>query len=443
MATGKAHILHRRDSGHSAHRMLSESQNRILNIFFATTVIGTFLALLGIVLYYICAFAALSNGSHAFDWLLGIFSDFVAIMNASLSESPYLEAGASYPPLAIALLYPFAWICKDVLAPYSGLSMHVDELTSKVVPRPQFWVAYVLFFLICTSLILFAVLKKYRLSLIPSLKLATIIILSTPFVYAIMRGNVIYFALIFLLIFLLWYDHESPVLREISYLSLALAGMIKIYPLFFGVFLLHKRKWFASCRVAFYFGIGTFLSFFLYQAGLDNLSPFLEQLGGFMNEGDRLLSGVNLSLSSLVCKIVSLLPSSAILDTVCHHINLVLLIATFLIATVLAVFTKSDFSRALIAAAVVVLIPSISYFYVLIFTLIPFFEFLIAYDSFSKRQKGFYSICFLLLFFTPMILTKYFIAHTLIIILMLIVETRKVTQTELLPAIAARRKHNA
>ena len=39
-----------------------------------------------------------------------------------------------------------------------------------------------------------------------------------------------------------------------------------------------------------------------------------------------------------------------------------------------------------------------------------------------------------------MILTKYFIAHTLIIIVMLIAELRKVAKTELLPAIAARKK---
>ncbi len=440
MTIERSHFHRDSDSRHTDRMMLSPSQHRILNIFFATTVVGTFLALLGITLYYICAFAAQANGSHAFDWLLGIFSDFVAIMTTSLSESPYLESSASYPPLAIALLYPFAWICKDILLPYEGLPLTIDELTSKVVCRPQFWIAYVLFFLICTSLIVFAVLKKYRMDLFSSFKLATIIIMSTPFVYAIMRGNVIYFALIFLLIFLLWHDHDSPWLREIAYIFLALAGIIKIYPLFFGVFLLHRKKWFASFRVALYFAIGSLLSFFLYRDGLHNLFPFLEQLGNFMNEGERLLSGVNLSLTSSLFKLCHLLLPRQVLGSVFRYVNLALLIVVFLIATVLAVFTKSNFSRSVIAAAIVVLIPSVSYFYVLIFTLIPLFEFINTYDTHSRRKQILYTVLFLFLVFTPTILAKYFLGHSLIVMLMLGVELCEVAKKEFLPAVTAKVK---
>ena len=421
------------DNRHCEYTVLSPSQKRILNIFFATTVIGTFLALLGITLYYIYAFAAQANGSHAFDWLLGIFSDFVAIMDISLSDSPYLVGGASYPPMAIALLYPFALMCKSVLLQYDSRVLHIDVLTSKVIAHPQFWVAFVLFFLLCTALILFAVLKKYRLDPISSLKLAVIIILCTPFVYAVMRGNVIYFAFIFLLIFLLWKDHPNAVLREIAYLFLALAGIIKIYPLFFGVFLLHKKKWFATIRIALYFAIGTFFSFFLFQDGLGNLSPFLSHLGDFMNAGDRLLSGVNLSLSSALCKLLDLFLPIGAAFSVFRYVNLALLIAVFLMATVTATFTKSDFSRALIAAAIVVLIPSISYFYVLIFTLIPFFEFIKSYDSYSRKKQLFYTVCFLFLFFTPTILLKNFIIHALVVMVMLVTESYEVTRKELLP----------
>lgn len=439
MTSSRTHTSRVADSRHSERMMLSPTQNRVLNIFFAATVIGTFLALLGIVLYYVWAFAAQSNGSHAHDWLLGIFSDFVAITSTSLSENPYLECDSSYPPLAIALLYPFAWICKSVLAEYSGLPLTIDELTSRVVCRPQFWVSFVLFFLICTALILFAVLKKYRMDLFSSFKLATIIIMSTPFVYAIMRGNVIYFALIFLLIFLLWYDHPNPVLREVAYVFLALAGIIKIYPLFFGVFLLHRKKWFASCRVALYFMLGTFLSFFIYRAGLDNFSPFLEQLGGFMNEGERLLSGMNLSLTSMLFKIFHLVLPASVPSSAFDYVNVALLGIVFLIATVTATYTQSDFSRTMIAAAIVVLIPSVSYFYVLIFTLIPFFEFLRNYDSYSKQKQVLYCVCFLLLFFTPMILMRYYIAHTVIVILMLVFEVCEVLKKEWFRALAKRK----
>ena len=422
--------------------MLSPSQNSILNLFFGVTCIGTFVALVGILIYYICAFAAQSLGSHAFDWLLGIFSDFVAIMSASLSESPYLAEGASYPPLAIAMLYPFAWICRDLFAPYKNVPLSVDELTARVVCRPQFWFAYVLFFSVCTSLILFAVLKKYRMGLLPSLKLATILILSTPFVYAVMRGNVIYFALIFLLLFLLWYDHANAFLRELSYVFLALAGIIKIYPLFFGVFLLHKKRWLESCRVAVYFALGTFLSFFLYRDALDNFQPFLQQLFSFMNEGERLLSGKNLSLTSTLFKAFHLVSPAQLSSPLFRYTNVIILVLVFLIATITATYTRSNFSRSVIAAAIVVLIPSISYFYVLTFTLIPFLEFLKSFDSHSRRKKIFYTVLFSLLFLTPTILSSHFLGHSLIIMLMLITEARAVMQKEILPTLTIKKSND-
>lgn len=413
---------------------LSAAQKRLLNFFFSLTVIGTFLALLGITLYYIYAFAALSNGSHAFDWLLGIFSDFVAIMDFALSDSPYLEGGSSYPPLAIALLYPFARICCGVLIQYDAQAMSIDALTSRVIAYPQFWLALILFFLICSALIVLTVLKKYRLDPLSSIKLALIIILSTPFVYAIMRGNVIYFAFLFLSVFLLWYDHPSALLRELSYLFLAIAGMIKIYPLFFGVFLLHKKQWGPALRVALYFVLGTFLSFFLYQDGLGNLSPFLSHLGAFMNAGDRLLSPSNLSLSSTLCKLLCLFSPKEFTTVLFQQIHIFSVITVFLIATITASLTQSTLSRSVIAAGVVVLIPSISYFYVLIFFLIPFFEFLKSYEAHSKRKKSFYLLCFALLFFTPTILLKNFILHALTVIAMLGVEIWSVIHHELLPA---------
>ena len=183
-------------------------------------------------------------------------------------DSPYVVGGSSYPPLAIALLYPFALICRGAFANYAGETLTIDELTSKIIRHPEFWVSFLLFFAVCSLAIITIVLAKYRFDAKTSCKIAIIILFATPFVYAVMRGNTVYFALIFLLLFLLLYEHKNPVVREIGYLCLVLAGMVKIYPLFFGVYLLHKKKWFASCRIGVYFILGTLLSFFLYQDGL-------------------------------------------------------------------------------------------------------------------------------------------------------------------------------
>ena len=227
---------------------LNGTNERIFNIFHKLISKGTFLSMIAVILYYVYAFASLYNGSASFDWLLSIFSDFVEIMNFSLDESPYIVEGSSYPPIAIAILYPFALICKDVFARLAYTQLTVDELTSEVMLYPQFWIAILLFFAICSVLIVLLTAKLFNVTGKNVFKLASVIMLSAPFVYTVMRGNTIYFALIFLVAFLILKDSKSAALRELSYVFLAISGAIKIYPLFFGVFLLRKKKIFLFSR---------------------------------------------------------------------------------------------------------------------------------------------------------------------------------------------------
>lgn len=414
---------------------LSPKQNRLLNIFFYTTIIGTALALIGMIVYFVYAYAALYRGSDNFNWLLSVFSDFVSIMNASLADSPYvLEDGASYPPIAIMVLYPFARICKSVFASYAGQEwINIEELTSQVILHPQFWVALVLFFVICSSAVILLVIRKYRLEPLPALKTALIILLSAPFVYAIMRGNTIYFALIFLLLFLLLYESPKPWVREISYVCLVLAGSIKIYPLFFGVFLLHKKKIFPSFRVAVYFFTLFFLSFHFFSGGLAGMEPFLENLMGFMSSDNRLLSMRNLSVTSLLYKLFYLVSPAAAESAGFSVVTFCVLILLFLCATVTATATGSHLSRSTIASAIVILIPTISYFYTLVFMILPFMEFLRQYDALPYWKQRLYTGFYLFLFITFFLLPQCFIPHTLVILAMMLIECCTVSKKELFP----------
>ncbi len=412
---------------------LSSNQNRILNILCYTVVAVTFASMLGIILYYIYAFAAKSMGSTQFDWLLSIFSDFVEIMNASLKNSPYLTNGTSYPPLAVIVLYPFALICQGVFAKYAGMELTLDELTSRVIQHPEFWIAIVLFFLLSIGSLWLIVTKKYRLTPIASLKTGLLIMCSAPCVYAIMRGNTIYFALIFSLLFLLLYDHPKPWIREIGYLCLVVAGCIKLYPLFLGVFLLRKKKFFASARVAVYFFVIFFLSFKIFSTGLEGMDPFLDNLTGFMSNEERLLSMRNLSLSSLIYKAFYLISPSIANASFFNVFTLVAIALIFLVATVTAIFTRSDFSRSVIASGIIILIPTISYFYVLVFTFLPLIEFIQEIDQFSKRKKTIYTILFLFLYSCIFLLTQCFVPQALVIIAMLGIEFYSVIRREILP----------
>lgn len=409
---------------------LSQKQNKLLNIFFGTVIVGTFLAMLGAVLYYVYAYAALSSGSHAFDWLLGVFSDFVYIMNVSIEESPYIVEDSSYPPLAIFMLYPFALICRGVFAKYASKVLTVDELTAEMVLHTEFWVAIILFVFICTVAIVLSVTKLFRLEPIASLKMAVITMLSAPFVFAVMRGNTIYFALIFVVLFLVLSRSENPVVREIGYLFLVLAGLIKIYPLFFGVFLLNKKKIWASVRIGIYTVVFFFLSFLLF-GGSEDLLPFLNNLSGFASSGVRLEASNNLSITSLLHRAVGIFSPEAAQTDAFTVINIVILLLVFVAATIPAILTKNDFSRYAIVSAIIILIPSISYFYVLIFTLLPFAEFIRGYDGMTGKKRGFYITVFLLLFLMLLQIPQNYTLHSLAVIAMLVTECVSVAKERL------------
>ena len=399
------------------------SNKKILNTFFGIMVTGTFVAMVATILYYVFAFASLYGGSSKFDWLLGIFSDFVVIMNFSLEESPYVVGDSSYPPIAIAILYPFALICKDAFANYRFNELTADELTAEIILHPQFWVAILLFFAICSILVVFTLSKLFGLKKIDSLKFGIITITSAPFVFAVMRGNTIYFALIFLILFLLFKDSGNAILREISYICLALAGAIKIYPLFFGVFLLQKKKIFASFRVGVYFALIFVLSFIVFHDDFNEVSPFIDNLGGFMSNEMRLLATNNLSISSLIYKILHFfIPILSAESTVYTVINLCALAIVFATSTYAAIATQSNFSRYAICFAIVVLIPTISYFYVIIFAILPFLEYIRVYSQLSIKKRCFYFFAFSFLFLTPFIVAKNFVVHALIITLILAIE---------------------
>ncbi len=405
------------------HIHFNDSNRRIFNSFFKIISFTTFFATIAIILYYVYAYASLYNGTSKFDWLLGIFSDFVVIMDFSLEESPYVVGDSSYPPIAIAILYPFALICKDVFAMFRSSELTADELTAEIIIYPQFWIAIILFFIICSVLIILLTSRLFGLRVKDTFTLGSIILLSAPFVFTVMRGNTIYFALIFLVAFLLLRRSENPVLREISYFCLAMAGAIKIYPLFFGVFLLKDKKILASIRVAVYFVAIFWLSFFFFKNGLDNVTPFLEHLGDFASSEDRLLGTNNISISAQLYKLLHLLvPSISDTSAIYKVLSVALMIITFLLSTYTAIVTKKDLSRYIICFGVVTLIPTISYFYTIIFAVIPFLEYIRRFTELSMRKRIYYFVSFNILFITPLVFGINFILQSVTIISLLTVE---------------------
>ena len=107
---------------------------------------------------------------------------------------------------------------------------------------------------------------------------ACLCILSAPSVFAFERGNLIYLTSVLIAFFLLFYRSENLILRELSFLCLAVAAAFKVFPALFGLLLLSEQRWKEAFRLLLY-GLGAaFLPFFFIQGGFRSIPCLFENV---------------------------------------------------------------------------------------------------------------------------------------------------------------------
>lgn len=95
------------------------------------------------------------------------------------------------------------------------------------------------------------------------------------------RGNVIIYAIFFSSAFLAFYRSEKWWVREISYVCLALAVCIKIYPVFLGILILRDKQWTGALRTMIY-GLVLLIMPFLYYGNMaENIYYFFISIFNF------------------------------------------------------------------------------------------------------------------------------------------------------------------
>lgn len=202
------------------------------------------------------------------------FMDFFNV-NYFVAEgrNPYGgESVSSYPPLILIIAKIFA-----CMGDYSVGSVSTRSQVGGIV-------SLVLYFLVCFGICAFSFyliakrlgFKKYQIFLS-----GCVLFFSAPLLFLIERGNYLLLALAFVLLFFALYESKSRVVRELSYLSLAVAFGIKLYPIAFGIVLVKDRRRLAIVRLAVYCILLFFVPFFFFSGGLANFLAFIKNLISF------------------------------------------------------------------------------------------------------------------------------------------------------------------
>ncbi len=224
---------------------------------------------------------------------------------------------------------------------------------------------------------------------------ATLLFLfSGPVLFTIERGNIILLSFALTLFFVTHYDSEKKCIRESAYIALGIAFAIKVYPAAYGALLLFDqgtsnnaskliKRLAPALRTALY-GMIFFFAPFAFYGGIEGLNGWLNGMTAFGNIDYGYKSYSVHNMVRLTCDILGIHM---------YEIVYLALLVIVIVAMLLVIFMSTDMCQRLLAITLlVIMVPTNSFKYVLIFLWIPFAEYLAElkgkmYSDLTVRDK--------------------------------------------------------
>jgi len=342
-------------------------------------------------------FGSVENFFNEMVYSYGI-SDFGQTIFFAMSKNPYVgDFTTSYAPLAFLFFRPFAALCS--LNDAFSTPLTFDDLVSynkAIIVTPQFWTCYVIYVIGCFLAIYFLLRKITAMGNKNAAFFFVSLLFSNVLIYGIARGTNVILCFVFVAAFIRFKDSENKILREISYICLAIAGVMKIYPLLFGVYLIRDKRWAAVIRTAIYTIILFIVPFAFIDGGFSNIGVMLNNLFVFTSKESRIFAPKNLSASSLLAKIMALFSSEAAVEPIMDWLQYIPMAAVFIVCVIFALRSKNSFSTSVFVMCGMTLVPTVSYFYLVIFTIFPLIEFIKANKAMPKYKRIYYTVFFLI-----------------------------------------------
>lgn len=325
-------------------------------------------------LFYIISFASLvvciimgvlSNGVTVSNLLFNKDDVFMDFFNSVVdcSGDAYGESGVIYPPLVV-LFYKFC-----------SMFFNIGSMKESEVRETSLGMIIFVCFTIVSYILFAKLIYKYKNGSFANKSLfAFFTLFSFPMIYLIERGNIIVLVLPLLLYFVNEYDSDVKYKRHLAYICLAISVAIKIYPVFFGLLLLKKKKNFKNILLCIFYGAVFFFVPFIFVGGFSQLGVLIHNIlytsSMFGSKG----FGFKVSISN----------TFSLFGHVFNHVRLfetagtVFLIITVLAGLFLILFNKwnEDWKIYAVISLIIILVPGFSYIYSVAYMIIPLLFFL-------------------------------------------------------------------
>ncbi len=188
------------------------------------------------------------------------------------------------------------------------------------------------------------------------------VLLTSPFLFAIQRLNVILFAIVGIMFFILFYNANDSRWRIIAIVFLVFAANIKYYPAIFGALFIKERRWKESI-IATIAGILTFVFSLIGVWKKVALKELIENTRETINQW----KGAGISISTLVIRANERFGiwQNDVIPIVCTIMTLF-----FLLISICAFFvSKKEYIDLLLLGMICIFVPTYSFWYSVVFIL--------------------------------------------------------------------------
>lgn len=316
------------------------------------------------------------------------FNDFLRPIEKGYGKSLY---GTNYPPLA-ALIY----------------RIFHNFIPADTENKYAMYYSLFLFMTITVLGLFFVFMKLYekgrtidKTTQNTAITVGVVVFMTNPIMFTYQRLNLVLLAIIFTVLFVIYYDSDNAVCRHIGLFSLAMAANIKYYPAIYGLLLLKKKRW-KDAGIAFAEGVILFLLPALFDKTGNSMQAFSGET--VINEalasptataslGDNvngLVSGIlkftgkytdaGVSIKKMLCDIYALIGADR--SNTSFTIIYATVLVIFMAITVFAIFIskREDHTLAMLAS-ICIFVPSVSFWYSVLFLLIPVVIFIKDYSN--------------------------------------------------------------
>lgn len=332
------------------------------------------------------------NSLRLYLWKQGSsFYDFFTCLKGNIYwERSHLYAdGTIYPPLA-NLFYALITRCMSIetlrqlneLTNYNDIKALQECSVYFVIYMNVLLLGY---YLVCTFLKKGSKLEKNVF--------AVSMLFTVPFLYQFERANIIFLTLILSMIFFAWKDSENKLLKELSFLSLAIAAGMKLYPAVFGLLLLKEKRYKEAIRLILY-GLFFFLfPFFFYGEFPDILLVLIKNIMNTSGTFSMTRIGCQLDYTTVLQNLLAWTGGNRIFWAGFFRVMLIVGGIWSVVAL------RQKWKSILLLTCIIIGIPSISYVYAAIFIVIPLIIYL---DSGNKTYKDLIYLLGMLLVIIPL-----------------------------------------